>query len=427
MANRVQTLRSSTTRNVPATGTRQPGELWTNFPDLQIGVIDASQVAQKFVAVRYFSTLANYVADEIVVQAGAIWIANGAITAGVFNASQWTKIASTADVPAVYVLPTASTTTLGGVKIDGTSILINSGVISSAGLVSVATTPPVSPQNGALWFDLVGGQLYAWVNDGNSSQWVIAVNSNPAPSVYLPLAGGTLTGALGGTTASFSGTVAGGALVAGNGGLMVNAATAASGMAVVGSVNASLRWGLYLGNGVAEGGGNVGSNLQIYAYSDTGAYLSTPMTIVRSTGAVTIKGVTDGSDAGAGNVGEVLSIVLTTPLSIASGATYNIIGLTLTAGDWDVTGELAFLGSAPSIMSALQAGVGPTSGGMPSMSLNGSKTILPYTVNALAVQVPITPCRVSLSVSTNYWLLGLANFASGTVTATGKLWARRAR
>jgi hypothetical protein len=87
MTTRIQALRSSTTQAVPAAGTRLPGELWTNFPDLQMGVIDASRNAQKLVAVRYFSTTANYVAGDMVVQSGAQYTANGAITAGAFNAT----------------------------------------------------------------------------------------------------------------------------------------------------------------------------------------------------------------------------------------------------------------------------------------------------------------------------------------------------
>ena len=97
MTTRVQTLRSSTTGNVPAAGTRMPGELWTNFPDLQMGVIDASKNAQRLVAVRYFSTQANYVVGDFVIQAGALYVAKAAVTAGAFNAGQWTYIGSSTD------------------------------------------------------------------------------------------------------------------------------------------------------------------------------------------------------------------------------------------------------------------------------------------------------------------------------------------
>ena len=80
-----------------------------------------------------------------------------------------------------YVLPTASTTVLGGVKVDGSTISINGGVISGTAPVgppvTISDTPPVGAQLGALWWDSVGGQLYTFYNDGNSSQWVIAVNA----------------------------------------------------------------------------------------------------------------------------------------------------------------------------------------------------------------------------------------------------------
>ena len=43
------------------------------------------------------------------------------------------NLATKDEIPAPYTLPTASTTTLGGVKVDGTTITINNGVISSSG------------------------------------------------------------------------------------------------------------------------------------------------------------------------------------------------------------------------------------------------------------------------------------------------------
>ena len=79
-------------------------------------------------------------------------------------------------VPAPYVLPTATTSVLGGVKIDGTSITIAGGVISGYPGTTISDTAPSSPANGALWFDSVSGQLFVRYNDGNSSQWVPTTN-----------------------------------------------------------------------------------------------------------------------------------------------------------------------------------------------------------------------------------------------------------
>ena len=53
----------------------------------------------------------------------------------------------------------------------------------------VSATPPGSPTPGMLWFDSVGGQSYVWYDDGNTQQWVVAVNAvaslSPATTTTL--------------------------------------------------------------------------------------------------------------------------------------------------------------------------------------------------------------------------------------------------
>jgi hypothetical protein len=111
-----------------------------------------------------------------------------------------------AAIPAPYVLPTASTTVLGGVMVDGTTVNIAGGVISAAGAVAVSAIAPSSPVQGSLWFDTNGGQMYVWYNDGNSSQWVPVVNqgyaASSAPLIVRPPAAASWTQRnFGGTTA----------------------------------------------------------------------------------------------------------------------------------------------------------------------------------------------------------------------------------
>jgi len=48
----------------------------------------------------------------------------------IWNGTSWRSSGGTLDT---YLLPTASTTVLGGVKVDGTTITISNGVISSSG------------------------------------------------------------------------------------------------------------------------------------------------------------------------------------------------------------------------------------------------------------------------------------------------------
>ena len=77
-------------------------------------------------------------------------------------------------IPGAYSLPTATTSLLGGVKIDGTSITINNGVISSSVGATVSTddNAPTSPTDGDLWWDSANGRLNVYYQDVNSSQWI---------------------------------------------------------------------------------------------------------------------------------------------------------------------------------------------------------------------------------------------------------------
>lgn len=127
-----------------------------------------------------------------------------------------TLIANTLNIPNyTYTLPTASTSVLGGVKVDGTTITINgSGVISGAntyslpiatssvlggvkigsgvsvdvnGVISVSTNYQ-APLNGTGFVKAVG----TTISYDNSTY----LTTTSAASTYLPLIGGVLTGQL---------------------------------------------------------------------------------------------------------------------------------------------------------------------------------------------------------------------------------------
>ncbi|RLC18918.1 MAG: hypothetical protein DRI24_01750 [Deltaproteobacteria bacterium] len=67
MSVRTKSLRSSSPGIRPTPGSRDVGELYTNYPDGQLGVIDTNQDPQDLIAVRYFSALAAYVVDDVIV------------------------------------------------------------------------------------------------------------------------------------------------------------------------------------------------------------------------------------------------------------------------------------------------------------------------------------------------------------------------
>ena len=109
MTGRVQSLRSNVAGNRPASGSRSPGELYTNFLDRQIGVIDSTQTPMDLLAVRFFSTLAAYNTGDFVLSGGQLYQAKAAITAGAFNSANWNKVTTANDAQPNYVLKSGDT------------------------------------------------------------------------------------------------------------------------------------------------------------------------------------------------------------------------------------------------------------------------------------------------------------------------------
>jgi len=179
------------------------------------------------------------------------------------------------------------------------------GPPGTAATIAVGDTPPASPLQGTAWWDSAGGQLYLWYDDGSSGQFVPATNqpgppgpvgpTGPAGQTWtvgsglslssntlslttpaLPLAGGTLGGAL--TIAPASGTAD----------VWLNSATA--GTRVLGLKAGAPRWVVNLGDGTTESGSDAGSALTVERFSDAGAYLAAALTINRATGNATFGG-----------------------------------------------------------------------------------------------------------------------------------------
>jgi microcystin-dependent protein len=83
------------------------------------------------------------------------------------------------------------------------------------------------------------------------------------------------------------GAVQGGAFTSST--LTLNKATVSPGAYIVGRSAGVDRWYVALGDATSEGGSNAGSNLTITSYSDSGGYLGAPLSIIRSSGQVTVQ------------------------------------------------------------------------------------------------------------------------------------------
>jgi hypothetical protein len=140
-------------------------------------------------------------------------------------------------------------------------------------------------------------------------------------------------------------------------------------------------------------------------------------------------GVTDGSNAAAGQIGEYISqtVLVGAAVPLASGVTSTVTTISLTAGDWDVSGNVAFQPVPAASVTAVIAGISlgavfatePSGGAIQAL-------IVPFTTGQFQTLLAGT-LRVSVAATTTVYLLAQGTFSGGTCGAYGFIGARRRR
>lgn len=153
-------------------------------------------------------------------------------------------------------------------------------------------------------------------------------------------------------------------------------------------------------------------------------------TTVNASGLITpsttngIKGTAAADNANAGSVGEYLSNSAT-GISLSTSVTTNITSMTLSAGDWDVSGVITFIPAGSTTATLYQASTSTTSGTNGPL---GAASLIQASFAAGLNQSVIAPAqRINVSSSTTVYLLGTASFSVSTMTANGFIRARRIR
>lgn len=140
-------------------------------------------------------------------------------------------------------------------------------------------------------------------------------------------------------------------------------------------------------------------------------------------------GTTTNDSAGTGIVGEyVTSSVVSTTVNLTTGTTANITTISLTAGDWDVTGGVLFQTAATTTVTACIAGISTTTGTLGADGTYARSTFATVTPGAVEWADFLTPVvRISIATTTTVYLVGQSTFATSTQTAGGYIRARRVR
>lgn len=130
-------------------------------------------------------------------------------------------------------------------------------------------------------------------------------------------------------------------------------------------------------------------------------------------------GVTDGSDAAAGQIGEYLSASLGS-VSLGASTPTNVGSLSLTAGDWDVSG-LVTITNTSNALRIVEAWVSIASA-TPELP-----AVVASSVNMGSTSLWAGPLRVSSAAASTVYLGAQATASAGTSSASGFIQARRVR
>lgn len=279
-------------------------------------------------------------------------------------------------------------------------------------------------------------------NGNDSGNWYMCITANTSGTWNTDLANGDWVLA---TVASIGNTplplsIANG----GTGQITAPAALTALGGIGVGSNNTYTAINDFTAGTIrvpTQGGGDNTTKAASTAFVKNAVSLLAPIANPVFTGTATASlfsgptvGVTNGSSASAGNVGEYLtsSVLSGSAVGLTSNTVSNITSLALTPGDWNVWAQVDFNGNASTTVNNLVGALSLTSTTVPIDNVNGGYSQIPaygqtpfnYT-QPLVLTLPAE--RVSLSVTTTEYLNAFSVFGTSTEAAYGGIYARRVR
>lgn len=135
-------------------------------------------------------------------------------------------------------------------------------------------------------------------------------------------------------------------------------------------------------------------------------------------------------NATAGTVGEVIesTVAVASAVSLVTDTAKTVTSISLTAGDWDVWGNIGFTAGASTTMSLVLGTIHTTTDALPTAPGAGAMTsfALAFTTG-VGPRISAGQRRISIASTTTVYLIAYATFGVSTLTAYGYIGARRAR
>ena len=170
-------------------------------------------------------------------------------------------------------------------------------------------------------------------------------------------------------------------------------------------------------------GSFAGSTSPTFVTPTLGAATATSLAFSPTTGGII--GTTAADNVTAGDVGELISSVIASgsAISFSNNTAANITSISLSAGDWDVRGNVSFNTSNGN--GSQYAWISLASATLPNASLYSGPAATTSILGSGGVTTPTV--RVNVSTTTTVYLSGQCQFGAGTTTCSGGIYARRIR
>lgn len=144
-----------------------------------------------------------------------------------------------------------------------------------------------------------------------------------------------------------------------------------------------------------------------------------------------IPGSATNDAASAGNVGEFATANLSAAgaLVISNNSATGVVGVSLTAGDWDVWGTAIYKTGTLTVVTVADAAISTSAGALPGL-VSGAQTQLGFGAGLTGISdtgVSVGPSRISLSATATAFVNGQLTFGTSTASVYGVIQARRRR
>lgn len=144
-------------------------------------------------------------------------------------------------------------------------------------------------------------------------------------------------------------------------------------------------------------------------------------------------GTTTNDEAAAGHIGEIITADLDpgSPNGLVTATAETIVSISLTAGDWDVVGNVGFSAGATTNWTFITQSISLVNNTTDTMNGRYSALIFPggqvMGSGPGRMVFPAMATRILLASTTTVYLVAQANFSISTQAAYGRITARRAR